>query len=359
MKDKKHEVLDEYVGRLKKEALLKAILSALGVGFASLLVTALACWFTEFGGYWIFAVVFVVPFAASLPLFYFFLFYPSEKYVAKRLDRLGLDERILTMVEFEGQDSYIMQRQRADAVATLRKCNSKLVKFAVPATIIALATVGIVAGTRMMTVYGLAEAGKIPSGKELVEDAMADKTEFELVYKVSEEAGLLYSPFCPEGSTEITMKVKKGEDGEIVMFRPAAGFVFTRWADGVKTTLRRDTNVQGKIVATIGFEDLEGGYGDDNETDYNEPKHIREGDGSDDGKNTPPAPPQDGGESNPNDDPNKALSQLQGWVYDGKTDYGGPVFDAAYADMLTELMSGNYDSATRAYIEAYFNAIKR
>ena len=358
MQDKKHEVLNEYVSRLKKEALLKAILSALGVGFASLLVTALACWFTEFGGYWIFAVVFIVPFAASLPLFYFFLYYPSEKYVAKRLDRLGLDERILTMVEFGGQESYIMQRQRADAVSALSKCNSKLVKLAVSASIIALAAVGVVAGTTMTTVYGLAEAGKLPSGKELVADALADKTEFELVYKVSGEAGLLYSPFCPEGSTEITMKVKKGEDGEIILFKPAAGYVFTRWADGVKTTLRRDTNVQGKIVATIGFENFEGGYGDDNAEDFAPPQHL--GNSGNGGEGGPPMPPNSGsGEKDPNDDPNTSLSELMGWVFDGKTDYGGAVFEAAYADMLAEIMSGNYDAATKALAEAYFNAIKR
>lgn len=361
MKDTKHEILNEYVGRLKKEALLKAFLSALAVGFGALLAMSIICWFTEFGGYWIYPVAFAVPFGAAMPLFYFFVFYPSEKYVAKRLDQLGLDERILTMVEFGDQDSYIMKRQREDAVATLSKFNSKLVKFALSAALIAVPAVVVPAATAMTTVDALSKAEVIDSGKDLIAKLNEDKTKFDLVYKISDTQqgfGVLYSASNPDGGEEIKLTVGRGQDGEAVMPVAAKGYVFRGWSDGVGSVIRQDTAVQGKIVVTAIFEELDLAFTDNRASDEDLPRELsKDGDSS---NPSDPAPPSDKeGSNDPNDPTNPALYQSQQYVFDGQTDYGGAPYQDAYDTAMGELNeSGGADGDSKGIASDYFDAIK-
>lgn len=371
MKDTNHGVLKEYVVRLKKEAVLKALLCALSVSFGVLLVTSLICWFTEFGGYWIYPVAFAVPFGAAMPLFYFFVFYPSEKYVAKRLDKLGLDERIMTMVEFENQDSYIMQRQRQDAVNALSKLNSRLVKFALSAALIAIPAVAIPTATAMTTVDALSKAEVISSGKDLIDELKRDKTTFELVYRVPDDLKgivLLYSASCPEGADEITVTVGRGQEGEVVKAFaygvPADDYqyVYVRWADGVDDFLRQDASVQGKIIVTPIFEDLGYEVGDDFAEDYEGPDRIGSGDGDSADRNPanndpddnrkPWEPPKDSGAGGGDD--------TTQYVIDGKTDYSGAPYEEAYEKAMEELgQSGGADSEYKGVASDYFEGIKK
>lgn len=362
MKDTNRGVLDEYVARLKKEALIKALLCALAIGFGAILVTALICWFTEFSGYWIFAIAFLVPFGAAMPLFYFYVFYPTQKYVAKRLDKLGLDERILTMVEFENQDSYIMARQRQDAIATLSKFNSKLVKIALSATLIAIPAVAIPTATAMTSVYALSEADIIPSGKELIGELNRDKTKFELVYQIPEtqkDFGVLYSASNPQGANEITLTVGRGQDGEAVMPVAAKGYVFRGWSDGVSAVIRQDTSVQGKIVVTAIFEELDLKFGENDDTDKEGPQWMIPGDG-DDKEDSPPLPPSPNKPNDPSDDKNSAKDNINQFVFDGQTDYGGAPYQDAYDSAMGELnQSGGADGSKKGIAGDYFDAIAK
>ena len=377
----KNEILKEFVNRLKKEAVLRAFLCALAIGGAAILVTALACWFTEFSGYWIFAIAFVVPFGTAMPLFYFYVFYPSEKYVAKRLDALGLDERVLTMVEFENQDSYIMKRQREDAIAKLSTFNSKLVKFALSAALIAIPAVAVPTAVTMTTVYALSEAEVIPSGKELIGDLRRDKTTFELIYQISEEqkgcGSLLYGNSDPQdkitlkgraalyglsllesgygGVDEVTLKVGKGGDGEVVIPQAADGYVFLRWSDGVGDYIRSDTSVQGKIVVTAIFEEVDLEIKDDHDGDFNEPPPPG-GSGNESGNNSPSW----GNPSDPNNPPPSGGYDSNQFVFDGQTDYGGSPYHDAYDTAMGELnQSGGADGDSKGIASDYMDAISR
>lgn len=66
---------------------------------------------------------------AAAPLFYFTLFKPTIKAIAHRVDRLGLEERIITMMEFEKDETYIAMAQREDTSNSLAKTSSKKLKF--------------------------------------------------------------------------------------------------------------------------------------------------------------------------------------------------------------------------------------
>ena len=363
MLNTKHKILSEYVNRLKKEALVKALLIALSIGFSAVLLTALACWFTEFSGYWIFAVTFAVPFGAAMPLFYFFVFYPTDKYVAKRLDQLGLHERILTMVEFEGQDSYIMQRQREDAIAKLSGVNSKFVKIALSATLIAVPAVAVPVATTMTTVYALSEAEILPSGKELIGNIGKDNTTFEVIYRIPEAQqgyGLLYSASNPEGAEEITLKIGRGEDGEAILPVAAAGYVFVRWSDGVGDYIRTDTFVQGKIVVTAIFEELGLNPGDDAKTDKEGPL-MPPGESDRDSSSGPPSNEENRNPSRPQD-PQPAGGGVDAGesVFDGQTDYAGAPYQDGYETSQGELGQENgMDSMGKDIAGDYFDGIKK
>lgn len=362
MKDTKHQILDEYVNRLKKEAFLKSFLCALAIGFAAVLITALACWLTAFSGYWIFAVALIIPMGATLPLFYFYAFFPSEKYVAKRLDQLGLDERILTMVEFGNQESYIMKRQREDAIAALSKLNSKLVKFSLSAALIVLPVVAADVGLTMTAVYAASEAGVIPSGKELIADLNSDKTTFDLVYRIPEKMkgyGLLYSASNPEGAEEIKLTVGRGQDGEAVMFVAEKGYVFTRWSDAMGGYIRRDTDVQGNIVVVPIAEELGLNIPDDAAEAGEDPRKIGSSEGGD---RNMPTDPSDNRDPVPPGEPTPpgGGKDLTTYVFDGQTDYGGIPYEEAYETSMGELtQSGGADDVRKGIAADYMDAIKR
>ena len=364
MLNKNNQILSDYVKRLKKEAFLKAFLVALSISFAAILVTALVCWFTEFSGYWIFAIAFAVPFGAALPLFYFFVFYPTEKYVAKRLDKLGLKERILTMVEFSDQDSYIYQRQRADAIAKLGGMNSKLVKIALSAALIAVPAVAVPTAVTMTTVYALSEADVIMSGRELVGYVNRDTTAYEVIYKIPDTQqgyGLLYSASNPEGAEEIALTVGRGADGEAIMPVAAKGYVFVRWSDGVGDFIRTDTSVQGKIVVTAIFEEVGLDYGNDNLEDQEGPA-TPPGNGkpSDDPRQLPQdndrQPPQP---SNPEAQPGGGVDGGEN-VFDGQTDYTGAPYQDGYDTSQSELGQQNgMDDMGKDLAGGYFDGINK
>lgn len=361
----KNKTLNDFYARLKKEGIIKAILFALAVSFAVLLITAGACWFTDFGGYWLCIVLFVLSFGATMPLIYYFKFRPTKKYVAKRVDKLGLDERMLTMVEFEDQDSYIYRRQREDAEKTLQKYNSSLLKFVLSTSLIVCACVISFFGVGMTTVYGLSQADVLPSGKELIGIITAKPaTEYTLVYRLSakqKEFATLYSASCPDGSDEIVLTVKDGDDGEIILPVANKGYVFVGWSDGYNGIYRTDKNVCGRVIVTAIFEELD--YflendvwdetkSDDTDTDGRLPtEKPDDGDGDGDGAPLP----------NPSDDPSgpdNSTYQNDQFVFDGKTDYTGAPYQDALDTVVEEISKApDVDDDAKSGVLDYFETI--
>ena len=98
--------------KLRTEAVLKSLFCALSLGFVALFVAAFATWFAPFNGLWLSLGVFVGVTAITFPLFYLKRFYPSVVRNARRLDSLGLEERLVTMVEFENDTNARSPRHR-------------------------------------------------------------------------------------------------------------------------------------------------------------------------------------------------------------------------------------------------------
>jgi hypothetical protein len=87
-------------------------------------------------------------------LLYLFKYRPNQQMVAKRIDRLGLEERAITMVELEKNQSYIAQVQREDASHILMKTRLRLLShrvFIKPILILMVVCMVLIASWTVMT----------------------------------------------------------------------------------------------------------------------------------------------------------------------------------------------------------------
>ena len=109
----------KYHKRINRESVIKSLLLGLIVGAAVLLATSFLAWMTNPDFLWLAVIAFVLVTAGFTPLFYYKKYKPTTKAIAMRVDALGLEERLLTMAELEGDDSYLAKRQREDALRAM------------------------------------------------------------------------------------------------------------------------------------------------------------------------------------------------------------------------------------------------
>ena len=107
----------KYRKRLVAEGVAKSLIFGLLVGFAANIVIATVSCFVKVEGLWLISIgLLLVGTLISAPIFYFAKFRPTTKQIAARVDRrLGLEERTITMLVLENDDTYIAMRQREDA----------------------------------------------------------------------------------------------------------------------------------------------------------------------------------------------------------------------------------------------------
>lgn len=182
----KNKLFDKYRKKLIVEAVLRSLMMSAIIAFSVSAVLALALWLAPVGGTWYAVGTLLFLLVALTPMFYFFKYRPNDRDIARRLDRLGLEERMITMTEFgeSGNDSYIVKRQKADAESALKTKLS--MPLALPLlAIIPLALTFVFSGS-MITVNALAESGVIDDGNKIISGITTpDNEKFcSVVYKV-------------------------------------------------------------------------------------------------------------------------------------------------------------------------------
>lgn len=344
------KLLEKYYSRLAQESFLKSLLWGLVVGFSALLLSAIVCWYVGFKGVWVCIVLFVAATAIFTPIFYYCRFRPTIKQTAKRVDSLGLEERLLTMTELEGDTSYIAMKQREDAVQAMKKVNAKLIKFVFSVSlVVTLAVVGVF-GTGMTTYAALSKV----SGKELIRkviDGPAD--EYEVIYAINGGGRII--------GTE-RQKVKAGEKAEPVMAVPDKNWVFAGWTDGYGNPLRYDTEITEDIIVYAIFEEMSG-------VDYFTVEDNADVDGrgqpGDDGgpsspsDTIPPLSEEKDPSNNPDNDGEGGKYEEKNQIIDGSTYYGDH-YDAAYDEAIEDLMNNeDISDEDKEIIKDYFETIRK
>ncbi len=357
----------KYHRRIAREGIVKSLLYGLIAGSCALLVSALLSWFFGFkGGLWLAIGLFVLGVTATSLLLYFLKFRPTSKEIAVRVDALGLEERLLTMLELEGDDSYIASRQREDAIHAMQSVDSMLLKIVISISLIVALVVSLVVGLAGgTTISSLYYSGAIPSGIALVRGE-----EFRFTYTCTYSVGTGYDTGYivywtrewadgKEEAVPVTgaIEVTQGEDAPAVYALPSEGFIFVSWSDGVRSPYREDLDVNGTIDVSATFAYIGDFYGygfvDDLYLDLS---------GGGGGKpNYPdwledqPEPEPDPDQETPENDVPHDMSNAQ--IYDSNH-YYGDFFNDAYDSMQDRL---NADSSIsdemKGYISDYMDNI--
>ena len=243
--------------RLVKEAVLKAALCGLAIGFAIDFLLALLSWLFDFGSIWL--VIGVGLGTASLAgvLFYFYKFRPTPEHIARRVDRLGLEERLTTMMELQNDDSYMASIQREDAKMRLSEVEDSRLRIRIPKAMAALAIAACLFSTTMTTVLGLSKNDIIPGGGELLNPEDPMENYISITYEVDGEGEIL---------GEANQLIAPGEDGTPVIAEAEDGWMFVGWDDGTESPERQEFGVTEEIVFVAIFEEfgdgIEGAGGD-------------------------------------------------------------------------------------------------
>lgn len=370
---KNSQLFTKYRKKMIAEGVLKSVLCGFSCGFAVNALVALISFLCGFdAGLWLAVGLGVGCAVACGALFYFLKFRPSDREIARRVDALGFDERMITMLELNGDDSYIARRQREDAQAHIAKASAGLLKFRVPAVMIAAIAVCGACGITFTTVEALAVYDMISDVPEIVNPEF--ETYLEIRY-VAGEGGEI------EG--EFEQLIEFGMNPEPVMAVANDGYTFVGWDDGQEDPYRDDAGITESNVFTALFEAIEQGdnavAGDPNEPggdgeggDDADDKPVNGGNSDDDANQGGGGGESGGGENN---DPNQGGNETPGGDgtgdganAGGRYDPGNQIIDGetyyrndleAYLQEVMELLASDQELTPeeKALIEKYFNSL--
>ncbi len=250
------KLFEKYRRRLSAIGWRKAFLWGLTIGFALVFVAASVIWFYGFSvPVAIVILLGTLPVATfgSAPLIYTLFYRPTRDKVARRIDRLGLEERYITMCDREGDDSFIAALQRKDAEEKLSSVDAKQFVFHLSKAASILLIVAVTLGLVMATVSMLSSGGIIESGNEIFapndpddgeEPGEEDDSLCVIVYAAG-EGGIV------EGET--VQRLEKGQDTTPVTAVPDPGYDFVGWSDGDPRATRIDYSVQESKTLTAKF----------------------------------------------------------------------------------------------------------
>ena len=291
---------------------------------------------------WICAIIFAVITAGVAVLLFKFKFKPNKKQVAKRVDELGLEERMLTMAELEGDDSFIAKRQREDALQALSTVNASFIKFAISLPLIIAVSISGVLGLGMTTVSALSAAGVIQGGDEIINpDPEPELKQFEIFYEILDGEGMIIGETAESGPFQIVLE---GHDALPVIAIPDEGYIFIGWDDGPMDPYRVDTNITESRTYYALF--AEADEGDDESEDEGE------GEGDRPQKNEAGKESSGSGASGGKYEPNNQ-------VIDGETYYGGELFEGAYEEAVDKVnKDGDMDDKDKDVVGGYFDGIR-
>ena len=406
-----NEIFKKYYNKLAREGIVKGLLCGLIIGLALLFIMATSFWFFGYQNTLVIALTFVVVTAAATVLFYHFKFRPTTKSIAKRVDALGLEERLLTMHQLEGDTSYIAMRQREDALKALSKLDSSLLKWAVSIPLIVATCICGVAGLGMTGVYTAYALDAIDSGMGIISDAITpDPQAYYITYAiegygkielVDDKGNVLdWMEIMPEAEqgqspslwgndlsdveafwnivmgdgqsqedgeaaedlhSKLSQKVFEGQDARTVRAMSNSNYFFLKWSDGVTSPTRNDLEVmEDKNVTAIFVEVIIGAE------EFMDPNKEGEPNSDKGGKPNPNAPP------NPNQQPNSDPSEGEGdgegaganiptnQYKDGKTYYGNEAYDQARNDATDQMnQDSNISQGEKDFVNGYLDAIEK
>lgn len=346
------QINKKYRQRILREAILKSLLIGLTAGCICAAVTELLSWFFGFmEGLYIAIGLLVVVTAVVTTIVYFTKYKLTTRAVARRIDELGLEERVLTMVEYRDDDSFMATAQRKDTERALSKVNHTLIKFAVTMAMIVAISVSafVLAGTT--TVNALYVGNVIPSGLDLIKGE-PKPVQYTVRYTATEGGQVMF--YTDEwGNVEVCKEelvVEEGGNAPMVIAVANPGYVFIGWSDNESNLPNRmDVSIGGNIKATARFEKLLDPTLDDGSI-YSPSLYmpgVSENGGESNGDHNPDAPPIPSDEAGGGDTSDRNSSNM--------TDNGQNYYGDSYGEDFGNAMGQG--GSNSGLVDGYFSGM--
>lgn len=253
---KVNKIPKEYCRRLVAEGIINSSLA--GVAFAAAVNLVFAALYWTLGvGRVILGVAIGLPLGAVFGVIIYLIKYRlTDGRVARRIDRLGLRERMITMVELSGDESTVAEMQRADALEHLLGVSPRSIRIRLSRLFSVLSAVLLSVSVGFTVLAILAGAGRIPYGRDLIDTGVDGS--FDVAYSVEGDGYIL-------GKSE--QSVELGGSAEIVRAVASDGWMFVGWSDGESSPERRDTDVRENLEFTARFKKIDASDPDDEDGD--------------------------------------------------------------------------------------------
>lgn len=216
--------LQKFHNKMVQEAIIKSSLLGFATGFSLTLILATIFYFIRFDGILLGAIIGIAVGVIASLLYYFYLFFPTIKKTAARLDQMGLDERMITMLEFENEETFIAQKQREDTTMKVSKIPPKSFKFISFAKYIVILALTAISSVSMSVVLAFEVSPKY----------------YTIHWKVDQE-------ITETSVLENTMPSKEAPTKE--------GFVFSRWEPEVVIVTKDATYTAVFVLDGLSEED--------------------------------------------------------------------------------------------------------
>lgn len=331
-------IFQEYYSKFKREAVWNSVFCGVGIGAAVAFILAVVGWFIPSFGWVALAVGIALALTCSL-LFYYKKFAPTAQSIARRLDEIGLQERVVTMNELVNDTSYVAMRQREDAKEKLSGVRSNQVHLRFSVKAIATSAIAFGLCLCMTCILVLTALGIVPSGIEWIDSLKPQLT-----------LGTVNAEYTAAQGGTIDGKEKQeiqiGSDAEPVLAIAEEGWMFDCWSDGFTEPSREDTNLQGDISVKAKFVKVPSI--EDEKEDFDAPNDAPlDEEGSEDGP--------------PGDEPGSGIGgnyDHNNNIYDNKTYYRDD-YEYYYEQAMAWLSSGkDIPDELREFIETYFGIIQ-
>lgn len=394
--------MNKFRRKLKIESLIKSALYSLLVSSILFILIEIVVWMNKLN-----ILISVIPpiisFGISFPLFYHKKFKYSEIQLAKRIDDLGLEERVITMTELEGNDSFIAKKQREDTIKALKEVNPDNFKirykkssiFSGLLTALAVLILSmsfafpniretiIAHGEPKYTIEVSAEGLGFVIDYSKYENqslinAVSKKQEQDQIDKINNKEIVELKQFPTVFSNRISVNYRcfedidatmvldganfadvsykiKSDETHILMALPYKGYVFIGWSDGCASPFREIDNYSTNLIALF---DEVSSVGEDLPDKQKEPGDK---DGSADSESDGSGEEGNGTGKTNNDDSwgDGAKGSPANQVINGET-YYGDIFNQSYQEAVERVKNNpNLTDAQKKAISDYFESIRK
>lgn len=369
--------------RLVKQNVLKAAFFSLLAGISVAAVIAFVTIFVEFNGLWTAIGAGLGVAAVLTPSLYFAFFRPNEKSVAQSLDRLGFEERAVTMLELEGDSTVMANLQRSDTVSTITAAaenNGGKVPVKSMPFITKLATLGL--SVKMLVASGVVVVVAATAltftamPTQQVKQMFLGKNSYNVIYTTDSAQGVFYGEKdgFTKAKSRVTSEVTEGEYSERLVVSsnidPEGAYMFAGWSDDYYDEFNpasRSDKVNMGINASAKYEKMDvieddpnerlGSSDGENPVDQGGRQVVMPGmDGDDDDQNRDGSgPPNPGAQG---DGASSSDASQNSEVIDGAHDYQ-ETFESDFNAAMERLAEGkDIPESLRKMISAYFESLK-